>query len=177
MSTLIHISQDMDRLDDLLTELCGDVSDAADAAIVDEWFAELAEKLQDKADDYCALITIATNRAELRKAESKRLAELARLDQNKADFLKTRLKTVMETRGIGKLETERYRISVCGNGGPIPVTINPDLDPSDNPASPFVRTKTTYSFDIDAIRNALVAGESLGDLATLGERGTHLRIK
>lgn len=170
--SLMSISQDMTALDDLIAECGGDVSDPRVAEAVDTWMAELQGNMSAKVDSYAALITEMERRAEVRLAESARLAARAKVDENAAKFLQMRLKTAMDFHGIKKIETDRFTVSVVNNGGKIPVVVN-------NPhAVPLHLTKTTtvISPNKDAIREALERGEVVPG-CELGQRDSRLSIR
>jgi hypothetical protein len=171
--TLLDITDDLSALDDLLAENGGDVTDPAVAAAVDRWFAELDGALEAKADGYAALITTMRQRAEVRKAESDRLARRAKQDEASARFLADRLKSALEQRGVKKLETARFRIGVAGNGGLQPLDLRV---PAEQLPEWARRTVVNVSADTEAIRRRLEAGERL-EFANLMPRGTRLTIK
>lgn len=171
--SLIDITNDMAALDELLAEIDGDISDPRVAEAVTAWCDELDANLDRKVDNYAAFIKELEGRAAIRKAEAERLAALARRDENTMGFLKTRLKEAFESRGMKKLDTFRYCVSVCGNGGKQPLEI----------WAPKAITKDlcrhipeTWEPDTDKIREAISGGREI-DGATLLPRGTHLRIK
>jgi len=168
--TLLDITEDLQALDDLLTEAGGDVTGIE--ATVDAWLAELEQDLKGKVDNYAALITAMNARAEVRKAEADRLYHRAKVDAGNAKFLRDRLKFALEQRGVSKLETARYRVGVSKVGGAIPIII-PDLAavPSD-----FIRVTEIRQPDKDAIRKALESGQQVPG-AALGARGTCLTIR
>ncbi len=70
-----------------------------------------------KLDNYCALVGEMSARAEVRKAEAKRLMELAATEEKRAKLLKDRLLWFFETHNLKAVETPRYRLSVAKNGG------------------------------------------------------------
>ena len=173
MQSLMQISQDMLALDDLIAECGGDVSDPRVAEAIDAWVAELQGNMSGKVDGYAALITEMERRAEVRLAESARLAARARVDENAAKFLMMRLKTAMDFHGLKKIETDRFTVSVVNNGGKAPVVID---DPHAVPL-PMTRTiPARVEPDKDRIRQALENGEAVPG-CTLGERGTRLSIR
>lgn len=170
--TLWDIDADMSALDDLVEENEGDIT--ACESIVDAWFAENQGNLVAKVDGYAAFIGELNARAEARKEESDRLAHRARIDAALRDFLKGRLKGFFESRGMKKLETKRYKLTVAGNGGKAPLLLN-DVAKNEPEKLPEPFRKVAYSPNTEAIRAELEAGKSL-EFASLGERGTHLRI-
>jgi hypothetical protein len=168
--TLLDITEDLQALDDLLSEAGGDITGVE--ATVDAWLAELEQDLKGKVDNYAALITAMTARAEVRKAEADRLYHRAKVDSSNVKFLRERLKCALESRGISKIETARYKVGVSKAGGAAPVVI---ADPSALPAQ-FVRVTEVREPDKDAIRKALESGRQVAG-AELGARGTYLAIR
>ena len=173
--TLIDISEDLLALDQLLEEVEGDISDPKVAEAVNAWFSELDTDLYHKLDNYAAYITEIQARATARKAEAERLAYRARIGENAAQYLKGRMKEVLEARGLKKYSTARYDLSVCKNGGKQPVDI---FEPRAIPRPLCRHIPETWEPDTDKIRDYL-ADENNPPLAgaILKPRGTHLRIK
>lgn len=167
---LIDISADMQALDDLLAEVGGDVSDPNVAAAVEAWMAELDVNFAGKVDNYAALITSIRARADVRRAESERLAKRAEIDEASADWLAARLLQALEARGTRKVETDRYAVSVVGNGGKAPLILTGDVPPE------WCKFIEKIEVNRDKIRASLEAGEAL-PFASLGERGRRLAIK
>ncbi len=170
--TLWDIDADMSALDDLIDEAEGDIT--ACEATVDAWFAELKGDLSAKVDGYAGFIGELNARAEARKEEADRLAHRAKIDANLRDYLKNRLKDFFAARGLKKLETKRYKLTVAGNGGKLPLLLA-DSAKNEPEKLPEPFRKVSYSPNAEAIRAELEAGKPL-EFATLGERGTHLRI-
>lgn len=169
--TLLDIHGDFQALDDLVAELDGDISDPRVAQIIDEFWSELSTDLKTKVDNYAAYVTELNGRAHVRKDEAERLMRRAKVDETLARFLHGRLKDVLQARGIKKLETDRYQVSVRGNGGKQPLDIH---DPANVPHE-FCRHVDRWEPDSELIREALLAGKSVPG-AALMERGTHLHI-
>lgn len=167
---LLDITDDMQALDDLLAEVGGDVTDPRVAEIVDAWFDELDHSLSAKVDNYAALITSMRARADIRRAEAERLARRAQVDESAADWLASRLLAALDARGMKKLETDRYAVSVVGNGGKAPLLVDGDVP------SEWTRTVTKVEPDRERIRLAIEAGQAL-PFARLGERGKRLSIR
>jgi len=112
-------------------------------------------------------------RAEVRKAEAKRLMELASTEEKRAKLLKDRLKLFFETHNVKTVETARYRLSLAKNGGKAPLILKDGVLPTELPEH-FQRV--SIEPNAAAIREALERGEQL-DFAQLGARGTSIRIK
>lgn len=172
-ATLFEIRDDLNALADLLAEVGGDVTEADAEAAIDAWLAETEGATKAKLDSYAALIREVETRAAGRKAEAERLAALAKADSGTVDRLKARLLWFMQDQQLDKVETERFRLTVCANGGKPPVRL---LVPPETLPAEYRREKVIVSADTDTIREALEKGADL-PFASLGERGVHLRIR
>ena len=168
--SLFTITRDLEALDDLLNESGGDISAPGAAEALDSILAELAADFESKADAYAALISVKRARAKARREEAQRLMAIVAADENAAKGLAERLKLVMEQRGMKKVDTARYRLSVCGNGGLAPLTLL--AEPEQMPAWAQVIKKEANT---TAIRERIAAGEPV-EFARIEPRGTHLRI-
>ncbi len=168
--TLFTIGDDLEKLNELLDD-CGD--DYQQQEFISHWLEQTGAERDKKLDGYCALITEMQARAEVRKAEAKRLAELAASDEGRARLLKDRLKTFFEQHDIKTVQTPRYKLSLSKNGGKAPLILNDSV-----PATQLPEQFQRVSIDPDtaAIRAVLEAGEQL-TFARLGERGASIRIK
>lgn len=171
MATLIEISQELIELAQQLDETDGDLD-----ALVEAWLTALldqtTEQRDQKLDNYASYITELETRAQVRKAEAQRLTDRARVDENRAKWLKSRLQWFFEQHGLKTVETARYRLTLARNGGKAPLIVDEDkILPTQLP----VRFQSV-DFNHGAIREALEAGESL-PFARLGERGQSIRIK
>jgi hypothetical protein len=171
MATLLEIADDVRALSDLLDGLDGGEIQAGDqATALDKWFDEIGGAEKQKLDNYAALIRECELRAAVRREEKERLAKLVSAEDNKARRLKDRLKLYLEITGKKKIETDRYRISLCGIGGRAPLD-----KPADARALPPRFVITRYEADTDAIRAALEAGEEV-DGCRLKDRGSYVKI-
>jgi len=170
--TLLDIDDDLMALDDLLAETGGDISDPQVAEAIDGIMAELESDFLSKADRIVAYVQELNLRSEARKKEADRLAKRAKQDKHTADFLKQNLLSVMQKHGRKRVDTDRFKVTVAGNGGKLPVDISEDVDVKMLPEK-FQHVERRV--DKDAVREALESGETL-TFARLGERGQHLRI-
>ncbi|MFB2935948.1 siphovirus Gp157 family protein [Aerosakkonemataceae cyanobacterium BLCC-F154] len=169
--TLFSISADIDELSTLLDEVEGD--DVESAKLIGEWLERLGEERDRKLDNYAALISELQARAAVRKAEAKRLAELAASDEKKAEMLKERLKWFFEIHKLKTVETVRYKLSLTKSGGKPPLILDDGISPTDLPEK---FQKSHVEADKTAIRAALEAGEEL-NFAYLGDRSSSIRIR
>lgn len=168
--TLFNISEDLEKLNELLDEAGNDIQQQE---LLRQWFEQLGTERDRKLDAYAALVTEMLARAEVRKAEAKRMMALADADEKRAQLLKERLKWFFETHNLKTVETLRYRLSLAKNGGKTPVILKDGMLPTQLPKR---FQKVSIEPNMTAIRAALETGEQL-DFATLGDRGTGLRIK
>lgn len=167
--TLFQISDDLQQFNVLLDDL----DDAEQQQMVTEWLEHLEAERDRKLDNYAALIAELEARAEVRKAEAKRLMELVAADENRAKMLKERLKIFFEANNLKKVETQRYQLSLVRHGGKAPVILEQSISPTELPKQ---FQKVSVEPDTKAIREALEAGEPL-DFARLGDRGSSVRIR
>lgn len=168
--SLFSISDDLEKLNELLDE-CGD--DAQQQELINSWLEQLGEERDKKLDSYAALIAEMTARAEVRKAEAKRMMELASSDESRAKMLKNRLLQFFEKHNLKTVQTTRYKLQLQRNGGKAPLVLKEGVSPTELPER---FQKVSIDPDTTAIREALERGEKL-EFAQLGERGTSLRIK
>jgi hypothetical protein len=161
----------MQAFDDLLDG--ADFDNPAVQAALAKWADELKDDLEDKVDNYAAYIQTLLARADARKKEADRLSKRAKVDANSADRLKDHLKQVLEFRKIKTVETLRFKVTVSGAGGKVPVECN--VLPKDLPPEFRIEIPVDYKVNSDAIRAHLEAGKSLPGCRLL-ERGTYLRI-
>lgn len=168
--SLFNISDDLERLNDLLDEV-GD--DSQQQQLINDWLVTLGDERDQKLDNYSAMIVEMTTRAAARKAEAQRLMELAATDENRAKLLRDRLKCFFQLHDLKTVDTARYRLSLAKNGGKPPLVLDESV-----PAAKLPEQFQRVSIDSDttAIREALERGEHL-NFAHLGERGTNLKIK
>lgn len=178
MQPLFQIGNDLLRLNDLIDERDGNVSEPEVEAALNQWLLELTGNEAVKLDGYVYLIKQLTSEAEMLQHEAQEYAAKAKSRTNRADWLKRRLKMHLEATGRTKIGTAKgHTVYTQTNGGQKPVTINDDMYSPHEVPEKFVKIKK--EFDVNAIRKALEADDSdlpVG-LASLGEVGTHLRIK
>lgn len=171
---LYEIGEDMEALNLLLEEIEGEIEgDEMDAAI-DQWIAENADNLKDKADGYGKLIQNKLGQAKMLKEEVQRLQGKAQAATNLANRLKARLHNFMTWQKMDSLESTLFKFKVQKNGGKTPVILEEAMRvrPEELPEG---YRRVVFEPDLEAIREALENGEEF-EWAELGERGTHLRI-
>ena len=169
MSTLLEIGSDLTALMDLLDESGGEVTPENEAAI-EAWFAEIGLNEGEKLDNYCALIRHWELRAACHQEEAERHEKHALTNANNAKRLKDRAQFYMELTSQKKIETKRFRLTLCGNGGkqPLDITCPPENLPEG-------LTRLIMEPNREAIRALVENGVPIPGVL-LRPRGTHLRI-
>lgn len=169
----------------------------ADAALIEQCEREIkayTEKQLAKVDGIAGVLQQFRSWGELRKAESKRYADLAKQAEEDYQRLADYVLALMEERGAKKLEGARYKLTAAGNGGVAPLEIaQPDLVPLEL-KSVTLRVDADQAEDIceqflghveliggpepdrRRIRERLEAGEGVPG-CRIGDRGKHLRVK
>ena len=164
--SLFSIGEHFNALESLMIEHEGEITDE-----IDTWLSEYQAKEEEKVDAYCYII----QKFEEIAAEAQRLADRSKHYNTKVSQLKERLKYYMEKRGKEKLETPRFTVSICRNGGLLPVKLHENVKPEHLP-EPF--TRTFLEPDMQAIRDSILRGDTETlKFAQVLPRGTHLRIK
>lgn len=173
-TSLFDLTTEILELEAMLTAAEGEIPDEETEAALDAYMEQLEGDLHAKLDGYVTLISEFEARSEMRSKEAERIYALAKADANNADRLRERLKQFfVRTNRDKPVETARFRISLVGAGGKLPLKLH--CQPEQLPAE-FRKEKVVISADQDAIRAALERGERLV-FAELGERGKVLRIK
>lgn len=174
--SLFAIVDDMLAIDRLIDE-CESPDDPETKTIIDNWWAEVGSKFADKVDNWCAVIGEAEARAKAREEECDRLERLAKADQGKADWMRGKLKMILEAREITKLDTPRYKVSVGNTGGKLGMEVDQFLPPWDQIGDEYKREVPAHiELNKDKVRAALESGIEL-PFARLKERTRVLRIK
>jgi hypothetical protein len=152
------------------------VSEAEDGELtgpLEQALEQASGTLHDKHDAIRAVMNELRGRADRRKAEADRIAELARRAMAHHDRLRDWLMVGMKAAGLQRIETDQFVTSIVRNGGKAKVIF--DGDPVDLPEA-FRRVETTYSIDGDAVRMAAAAGQEL-PAGVKVERGERLNLK
>ena len=130
-------------------------------------------EINQKIDNYAALIRELELRSEARKGEAERILQRSKVDQNKAQYLKDRLLSVFKYFGLSSVETLRFRVTLAANGGKLPVQIT---CPVESLPSEYVKQIITLKPDLELIAEHLNCGVII-DGVSWGERGESIRIK
>ena len=176
--TLLEIGDDLRALDELWLDSCdpatGEVSPAVDALLVQLREAVSREEA-DKLDWVVNLIRRKKAEIDAAKYEAERYAMQAKIRERFVDRLEAFLQAYITSSGRTKVQTATGRtVSVQANGR-APIRWLPDIDLEALPPE-FVRV--VKSIDAEAVRRGLAErNPDALRIATLGERGFHLRIR
>lgn len=165
--SIFDIGGELDQIAQAFDQLAEGGEEQAVLDAIEQYFADLLDRRDEKLDSYARLIRAFDFTADARQQEADRLAALAKTDKNNAKRLKDRLKLYLESAGITKIETGYNKFAIQPNGGKPPMEVDEANVPSE-----FCKQVP----DNEKIRVALDAGQSL-PFASFGERGTHLRIR
>jgi hypothetical protein len=168
---MLEIRNEMEEFYDKVMSVDGQTLETDEfQTMLQKWRESLEWEARNKIDSMSAVIRNLEGQAHLRNVEAKRIAELAKSDSNKAARLKQFMKESMDHLGMAKCETDRFRVSVCNNGGQLPIELTGKVPPEYQTITE-VRENNT-----ELIRHKLESGESL-DFAVIKPRGTHIRIR
>lgn len=96
--------------------------------------------------------------------------EISKVYENNLIRLNNYMKLCMENAGLKEITTDMHRIKIVKNGGKLPLSIDEGCVPEE-----YIKKVVIESPDKEKIRTVLESGEVL-PFASLGERGTHLKI-
>lgn len=164
--TLLGLSDELLDLYDLIDSGDGEVSPE-----LEERLDALQHDFSAKLDAYASLAREADLEASALEAEVRRLEKRIRRRRTLIANLKARVQLALEAQGQKRFRTGRFTLSLCANGGGLPVEIVGKVE-----ELPPAYLKVTVEPDKDALRQALSRGEAIPG-ARLGERGHHVRIQ
>jgi uncharacterized small protein (DUF1192 family) len=165
MNTLYDLTQDYRNL----LDLAGSMDEDEIQAFNDTLEAVLGE-IEVKADGYAVVLAEIEGRINIVNKEIGRLEAIESALSNTRRRMVDRLKTAMEDIGKKEIKTDLHKFKIVNNGGKLPMTVQEDCVPEE-----YIKKVVVESPDKDKIRAALESGEVL-PFASLGERGTHLKI-
>ena len=155
------------ELEEMLLESSGELTDEMEGQFA--ILTQQAESLPAAIDDVLALVRDIEIRADARKAEAKRIADRAKRDEAVAAWFKDQVLRVMQSEGMKKLETTRFRATVAMPGGKNALELVGDVPQQ------FMREEIKLVPDKDEIRTQLELGATL-PFARLVEKQPYLRI-
>lgn len=175
--TIFDISADLQALDDLLSDIGGEVTDEETEKAIDSWLAELGAERDSKLEAYAYLIAENEARALALKQEATRLKARRDAVENKVARLKERLKVYLELNGIDKIKTDLFTFALQQSGGKPKVNLVAFY--AENPVElPEGLRRVKFEADLESIREKLEAEEEwVSQYAELQKPGRHLRIR
>jgi len=150
-----------------------DFTDDQKRSALDFWFEANQDEIESKIDGYCAVIADKEGWAELRKAEAKKIADMAKADEKTVSTLKDRVKSFFGKAGIKKMSTPHFAPCVRMNGGKLPLLIDDEILADPYKLAPEYCKPVP---DTDAIRKALEEGKEVPG-CKIGERDSHFRLR
>ena len=165
MNTLYDLTQDYRNLLDLAGS-----ADPEEIETFNDTLEAVLGEIEVKADGYAVVLAEIEGRINTVNREIGRLEAIESALSNTRRRMIDRLKTAMEDIGKKEIKTDLHRFKIVGNGGKQPLDINESCVPEE-----YIKKVVVESPDKDKIRAALESGEVL-PFASLGERGTHLKI-
>ena len=165
MNTLYELTNDYKSL----LDLAGSMDENELQTFNDTLEAVLGE-IEVKAAGYAVVLAEIEGRINTVNREIGRLEAIESALSNTRRRMIDRLKTAMEDIGKKEIKTDLHRFKIVGNGGKQPLDINESCVPEE-----YLKTEVKQVPDKDKIRKTLESGEVL-PFASLGERGTHLKI-
>lgn len=177
MASLFELTGDYLRLKNDLDEVIDDVSDGEPTEAVLALIESIEKDIitneverEHKFDSYCSLIRHYQGMGKLASEEAERIARRATAYAKKQQWLKDRLKLVMEAMGQTKVQTATNTVRIQTNGGLQGVTVQVSPD-----ALPPEFQKVTINPNLEALRKALLEGNRING-CMLVPKGNHLRI-
>ena len=164
MSTLYELTTQYQSLLDL-----GDSDDPEDQEAFRNTLEGLDYELDLKADDYAAVLMQLDGKAAIIDKEIERLSAIKTVITNNTTRMKQMLQWSMEQTGRTEIKTDLHTFKIVKNGGRAPLVVNEEEVPD-------CYKRVIVEIDRPKIREALEDGVELS-FASIGERGSHLRIK
>ena len=148
--------------------------DSIDEEMIQNSLEGIECEIEIKAEGYAKILKELEGQAETVRKEISRLDDKYGKIVANMDRLKTNLKIAMNETGKKKIQTDLFTISVCKNGGKIPLIID-GVDINEVPEK-YKEMQKIEKLNTDAIREDLEKGIDVG-FARFGERRESLRIK
>ena len=168
MSTLYELKEEFKMLLDMMED------DSIDEEMIQNSLEGIECEIEIKAEGYAKILKELEGQAETVRKEISRLDDKYGKIVANMDRLKTNLKIAMNETGKKKIQTDLFTISVCKNGGKIPLIID-GVDINEVPEK-YKEMQKIEKLNTDAIREDLEKGIDVG-FARFGERRESLRIK
>lgn len=173
MPTLYEITGSLLALEMRVTEEMEEtgVLTAQTEEVVAEWIGNIREASQEKLKGYAHLILNWTGTKKMIDEERKRLKKRSEALGNSVHKLKDMVQYFMNVAELKKVQAGPFTFTECKNGGLAPVLM--EILPAALPREYQVETITA---DTNLIRYDLQDGIEI-DGCSMGERGTHVRVR
>jgi hypothetical protein len=163
--TLFEIAQEYRHITDVLTDAGTDEQTLADTLEGELWPMEI------KAQNYGFVIRNMEASAEAIKAAEQQMAARRKSIENRAEYLRERLKSAMEYAGVTKLESPHFAISIKKNPEKVEI-FEEGLIPCELMNYPVAPPPSP---DKAAIKAAIKSGQEIAGAKLI--QGTRLEIK
>lgn len=117
MRSLFKIGADLEALEQLLTDIDGEILEGEIGRRLEAYMADLHEERDEKVRRICCLIEMMLFAVEACKEESRRISKLGRANENGAERIKEWLKGFFEQHNIQKLDLRTFRPRIQARGG------------------------------------------------------------
>lgn len=166
--SLAVLVDDQLALDNLLLEVAGDITNPETEEIVHNWISEVKSGIATKVDSYEFKQEAIKSQIEKFKSRAEMFTAAARALANLSESLKDRLKFAMLELDATELNGNLFRYKLSNSKPTVQI-----YDESKLPKK-FLKSKTTYSPDKEAIKAAIDAGEPVSGACL--EMGFTLRV-
>ena len=172
MSSLFDLTAEISRLEDWLDDCDerGVEFSHAQGNKISQFLDSLGEQRDSKLDGYAYLIRKLEHERDAADEEKRAWEAKKKSREARIKWLKENLRLHMEAVNQRKIETGKFRFSVCKNGGVSPLEIDDKALPGEFFYQPPAMPDSTL------IRQRVEAGESIAGVKVL-PKGTHVRIK
>lgn len=174
--SLYDLSDEIIKLDILLNDLGGDVSEGSKGQELAQRLESAYEMVENKIDGIVRYAKSLEAHTEAVKAEYERLNKIKRFNENKIKRLKDMVKTVCHRLGRDELRGEVFSVKECKSGGKEPLKLIVE-DISKYP-SKYVKTEIVSTIDKEAVKKGLSEKDpDLDGLAEIQEKSTYIKFK
>jgi len=173
MTTLYEITGELLALEMRVTEEMEETGELSRETeeVVSEWIGDIRQASQQKLKGYAKVILNLSAEEEMLGIEIKRLQAKRNARKNSVHKLKSMVQYFMNVAELKKVQAGPFTFTECKNGGLAPLIL--DKLPAGLPEKYQVQT---IEADTPLIRQDLQDGIEI-DGCSIGERGTHVRVK
>ena len=165
MTTLYELTSEYRDLLELLDE-----EGEGDDDSIDQALSQIEGDIKVKSENIAKVWHELNAKAEARRKEANRLRDRAAVADRAAQRIRKYLLEAMMAVKTKAVEWDTGSISVCKNGGAVPIEVTDELPEK------YMKTHITIEPDLDKIRTSLKSGEQVEGVI-VKERSHHVRIK